>query len=83
MEQQAEWVALENSDLKGMSFPSHTPESLGIYMEDEEERFSQPEMVSDSKEMVIYILNRADHVWTHRTSDNMHKTSTDSNQTKS
>lgn len=52
---------MENSDLSGMSFPSHSFESLGIYVEDEAERFLQPEMVSDSKETVMFILNRADH----------------------
>lgn len=82
-------MTLENSDLNGMSFPSHSPESLGIYVENEAERFSQPEMVSDSKETVMFTLNRVstNHVRTTSKESllmcSMHKNSTDSNQTKS
>lgn len=54
--------ALEKSDRYGISLSNHSPESSRIYVEAEANRFSQAEVVSDSKETMISIFNRADHI---------------------
>ena len=69
-----EWEALENLALNGIFLSMYSPQSSGIYLEQEVERLQEPEVVSNSKEQYFPDTTGLIDIWFHRDCGSRHET---------